>query len=343
MARTPRMSTRTITRLPPDELHCRRAAHRDVRRAGSPTSVAGGPWTGGGCDRSGVGGLGHLLGGHAWMQSHKPERLHPTAGGAGVRTRQRDPSGNRVVQPVDRSAHVPRVAVAGRSSWSSVHNRITGPRDECGTSSVSCLVVRSCRLMPVVLVRRRCSGRSWPSWPRLDRALTWSIVFGRDTSLTSTVGVAILPTPTGGSGIPARCCVSRPSSGTSRDTQGCSTPRTSRAEGAEIRARAGQGSARPVRVPRHGPAARGRRAVGEATRALDELGADELVARGGAGPVPDLYFDTALSTGAATLPALLTFAQPGHIVFGSDWPFAGCGQRQDQDGTTGSRSTARNS
>jgi 6-methylsalicylate decarboxylase len=34
------------------------------------------------------------------------------------------------------------------------------------------------------------------------------------------------------------------------------------------------------------------------------------------------YFDTALSTGAATLPALLAFAQPGHIVFGSDWPFA---------------------
>ena len=35
-----------------------------------------------------------------------------------------------------------------------------------------------------------------------------------------------------------------------------------------------------------------------------------------------LYFDTALSTGAATLPALLTFAKPDHVVFGSDWPFA---------------------
>ena len=34
------------------------------------------------------------------------------------------------------------------------------------------------------------------------------------------------------------------------------------------------------------------------------------------------YFDTALSTGAATLPALLAFAEPGHTVFGSDWPFA---------------------
>ena len=36
----------------------------------------------------------------------------------------------------------------------------------------------------------------------------------------------------------------------------------------------------------------------------------------------NLYFDTALSTGAATLPALLAFAKPGHTVFGSDWPFA---------------------
>jgi predicted TIM-barrel fold metal-dependent hydrolase len=29
-----------------------------------------------------------------------------------------------------------------------------------------------------------------------------------------------------------------------------------------------------------------------------------------------------LSTGAATLPALLAFTKPGHTVFGSDWPFA---------------------
>jgi len=36
----------------------------------------------------------------------------------------------------------------------------------------------------------------------------------------------------------------------------------------------------------------------------------------------NFYFDTALSTGAATLPALLAFAQSGHTVFGSDWPFA---------------------
>jgi 6-methylsalicylate decarboxylase len=36
----------------------------------------------------------------------------------------------------------------------------------------------------------------------------------------------------------------------------------------------------------------------------------------------NLYFDTALSTGTATMPALLAFAKPGHTVFGSDWPFA---------------------
>jgi 6-methylsalicylate decarboxylase len=35
-----------------------------------------------------------------------------------------------------------------------------------------------------------------------------------------------------------------------------------------------------------------------------------------------LYFDTALSSSAAALPSLLAFAKPGHITFGSDWPFA---------------------
>jgi 6-methylsalicylate decarboxylase len=34
------------------------------------------------------------------------------------------------------------------------------------------------------------------------------------------------------------------------------------------------------------------------------------------------YFDTALSSSAAALPTLLAFASPGHITFGSDWPFA---------------------
>ncbi|MEU6845608.1 amidohydrolase family protein [Streptomyces sp. NPDC046716] len=34
------------------------------------------------------------------------------------------------------------------------------------------------------------------------------------------------------------------------------------------------------------------------------------------------YFDTALSSSPASLPTLLAFARPGHILFGSDWPFA---------------------
>jgi 6-methylsalicylate decarboxylase len=34
------------------------------------------------------------------------------------------------------------------------------------------------------------------------------------------------------------------------------------------------------------------------------------------------YFDTALSSSAAALPSLLAFANPGHVTFGSDWPFA---------------------
>lgn len=34
------------------------------------------------------------------------------------------------------------------------------------------------------------------------------------------------------------------------------------------------------------------------------------------------YFDTALTASPAALPTLLAFAAPGHITFGSDWPFA---------------------
>ncbi|MEV0743306.1 amidohydrolase family protein [Streptomyces sp. NPDC050549] len=44
------------------------------------------------------------------------------------------------------------------------------------------------------------------------------------------------------------------------------------------------------------------------------------------GVTPDdfrsFYFDTALSSSPAALPTLLAFARPGHILFGSDWPFA---------------------
>ncbi|UXX96055.1 hypothetical protein N7U49_37235 [Streptomyces sp. AD2-2] len=35
-----------------------------------------------------------------------------------------------------------------------------------------------------------------------------------------------------------------------------------------------------------------------------------------------LYWDTALSSGPTALPTLLAFARPGHILFGSDWPYA---------------------
>ncbi|MFE2069487.1 amidohydrolase family protein [Streptomyces sp. NPDC059467] len=34
------------------------------------------------------------------------------------------------------------------------------------------------------------------------------------------------------------------------------------------------------------------------------------------------HFDTALSFSPAALPTLLAFARPGHVLFGSDWPFA---------------------
>jgi 6-methylsalicylate decarboxylase len=34
------------------------------------------------------------------------------------------------------------------------------------------------------------------------------------------------------------------------------------------------------------------------------------------------YYDTALSSSAAALPTLLAFARPGHITFGSDYPYA---------------------
>ncbi|MFI9029610.1 amidohydrolase family protein [Streptomyces sp. NPDC053560] len=33
-------------------------------------------------------------------------------------------------------------------------------------------------------------------------------------------------------------------------------------------------------------------------------------------------FDTALSASPSALPALLAFAEPGHVLYGSDWPFA---------------------
>ena len=53
-----------------------------------------------------------------------------------------------------------------------------------------------------------------------------------------------------------------------------------------------------------------------------------MVAEGGRSPVEILedlrsfYFDTALSGSPAALPSLLAFAKPGHVLFGSDFPFA---------------------
>jgi 6-methylsalicylate decarboxylase len=34
------------------------------------------------------------------------------------------------------------------------------------------------------------------------------------------------------------------------------------------------------------------------------------------------YFDTAMSASPTSLPSLMAFAQPGHVLYGSDWPFA---------------------
>ena len=53
-----------------------------------------------------------------------------------------------------------------------------------------------------------------------------------------------------------------------------------------------------------------------------------LLAEGGRSPADILedlrsfHFDTALSGSPAALPSLLAFAKPGHVLFGSDWPYA---------------------
>jgi predicted TIM-barrel fold metal-dependent hydrolase len=55
------------------------------------------------------------------------------------------------------------------------------------------------------------------------------------------------------------------------------------------------------------------------------LAANVLMHRDLAQTLEDLsgfYFDTALSSTSAALPSLLSFAKPGHVLFGSDWPFA---------------------
>lgn len=53
-----------------------------------------------------------------------------------------------------------------------------------------------------------------------------------------------------------------------------------------------------------------------------------LLGEGGRSPadimedLQSFYFDTALSGSPAALPTLLAFAKPGHVLFGSDWPYA---------------------
>ena len=146
------------------------------------------------------------------------DRCNPVASGVVV------PRLGRLDLFPDRSAHVQRAGVSVGSSGSSVHGRITGTRDERGILFVSCLVVPSCHLALLVPARPRCSGHSCLSWRRFGRPRTWLIGFGRGMSPTGTVGAATQPTPTGGSGIPARWCDSRLSLRTSRGTHGPSTP-----------------------------------------------------------------------------------------------------------------------
>ena len=52
--------------------------------------------------------------------------------------------------------------------------------------------------------------------------------------------------------------------------------------------------------------------AGEARRGLNEVLED----------FRSFYFDIALSGSPAALPSLMQFAKPGHVLFGSDWPFA---------------------
>lgn len=54
-----------------------------------------------------------------------------------------------------------------------------------------------------------------------------------------------------------------------------------------------------------------------ATVVDQELGADDVLRS-----LKWFYFDTALTASPSALPSLLAFAEPGHVLYGSDWPFA---------------------
>ena len=159
---------------------------------------------------------------------------------------------------------------SGGIRGSNVHGRITGTRDEHGILFVSCLVVPPCHLALLVPARPRCSGHSCLSWRRFGRPRTWLIGFGRGMSPTGTVGAATQPTPTGGSGIPARWCDSRLSLRTSRGTHGPSTPTRMRR----------------TRVPRPAALEERHRGAGSETRgpALPKMSVDR--SEGGARPTP---------------------------------------------------------
>ncbi|MEZ5227753.1 MAG: amidohydrolase family protein [Acidimicrobiales bacterium] len=59
---------------------------------------------------------------------------------------------------------------------------------------------------------------------------------------------------------------------------------------------------------------RGHAVVGAASPTGNAVDGLELLSR--------FYFDTALSGSPCALPSLLSFARPGHVLFGTDWPYA---------------------
>ncbi|MFF6979982.1 amidohydrolase family protein [Streptomyces sp. NPDC008343] len=77
---------------------------------------------------------------------------------------------------------------------------------------------------------------------------------------------------------------------------------------------------------RNGPAPRETRATHETQEALKVRRGAVVMGRlsrlSRVSRVSRFYFDTALSSSPAALPTLLAFARPGHVLFGSDWPFA---------------------
>jgi predicted TIM-barrel fold metal-dependent hydrolase len=69
----------------------------------------------------------------------------------------------------------------------------------------------------------------------------------------------------------------------------------------------GYGGPRYHAAPQEARAALAEQAMVRMEQALDDLAS--------------FYFDVAMSSTSATLPSLLAFAKPGHVLFGSDWPF----------------------